>query len=123
LKRFSWSLAICFALLHLMTVFILGLMIFMNALGRAMAGMVVALSRARAPGHDRPIYETAFTILIQPAGSLIRQFDHVSTEWVFAVLAFNSLLWGIVISAMVAIFRKRRPKSIQNNPAETPILE
>ena len=106
-----------------MTVLILGLLIFMSALGRAMTGTIVALARTRPPAHDIPSYEQAFRILIQPAALLIRKFDHMSTESIFALLALNSLLWGIGISAVIGLFRRRRPQMFREDKAEMPILE
>jgi hypothetical protein len=113
MRRFSWPLAANVALMHLITVLILWFMIIMNALGRAMAGMVALLTRGRAAAPGGPVDETALSILIQPAGMVIRRFDHLPIQWLVVILVLNSLLWGIVIAAVIGIFRKRRPKIVQ----------
>lgn len=85
-----------------------------------MAGMILALTRRRPPVHDTSSYETALRILIQPSALVIRQFNQLSTESIVSILALNSLLWGIVVAAVIALFRRRRRKVAQT---ETSLLK
>jgi len=123
MKYFSWKLAFFFAFVHLMAVLMLGMLVFINALGRAMGNFAAAFARARPGAHDAAGYETAFTVLVQPVGLLLRRFDHISSEWLFALVALNSLLWGLVFAMLIGLVRWLRRSPTKPALDNMPIIE
>ena len=123
MRYFSWRLAFLLAFVQMLAVLTLGMLIFMNAFGRAMF-QVGPFARARPQAAPHPAgYEIAFSILIQPAALLLPQFDHLSPPFALGLAALNSLVWGIAFAIVIALIRRLFGRAKKSAPERMPIVE
>ncbi len=108
-RRFSWGIAISFAMAHLLLTVALGLVVLIRALAHGLGDFATMFSRNKPVVHDPTIYEIVFRILILPADRLLTLMGHPEQQWmIFLVIVLNSLCWGIAVAGIIALFRRRR---------------